>query len=294
MSTTTRRSILALTVTVVAGLGVAACDPYAGDRHDIVGRWQTRDGSTWIQFVSDGSAVTSSGATARWQVGDHHVYSLIGTVMGATQAAIVSLRDGRIELESNGSHYTLLPAAGPLAGIQDPHTILGPGNARDIWSTSVYSYAPQGGGPGGGLDDDRLRVGGFGDEYVSLVRFNLPDLRPHRTVLLDMYAGPADGSPTSMTLQRIAAPWSWRDGDRLWWRDLPTTASVPLPTLPSPARNAWFTVNITDLYNEWAFHPSSNFGLMLRPVQNNNNFNSFFSSNNVDVAHRPRLRFYDH
>jgi hypothetical protein len=44
---------------------------------------------------------------------------------------------------------------------------------KDVWTTSVYSYAPGGGGPGGGLDNDELKVGGWGDWYFSLLQFNL-------------------------------------------------------------------------------------------------------------------------
>jgi hypothetical protein len=40
---------------------------------------------------------------------------------------------------------------------------------QDIWTTSVYSYAPGGAGPGGGLADDVLKVGGWGDLYYSLL-----------------------------------------------------------------------------------------------------------------------------
>ena len=32
---------------------------------------------------------------------------------------------------------------------------------QDIWTTNTFSYAPGGGGPGGGLADDVLKVGGW-------------------------------------------------------------------------------------------------------------------------------------
>jgi hypothetical protein len=38
----------------------------------------------------------------------------------------------------------------------------GPGEGKDIWTTSVFSYTGAGGGPGGGLDDEWLQVGGWG------------------------------------------------------------------------------------------------------------------------------------
>src|SRR5579885_1784889 len=42
---------------------------------------------------------------------------------------------------------------------------------QDIWTTSVFSFTGGGGGPGGGLADDLLKVGGWGDEYYSLLQF---------------------------------------------------------------------------------------------------------------------------
>jgi hypothetical protein len=43
-----------------------------------------------------------------------------------------------------------------------------------LWITDTYSYAPGGGGPGGGLLDADLKVGGWGDWYFSLIKFELP------------------------------------------------------------------------------------------------------------------------
>lgn len=176
--------------------------------------------------------------------------------------------------------------------------------AKDIWTTSVYSYAPGGGGPGGGLDDDVLRVGGWGDFYHSLLQFDLTG-RPAQasSVILRLYNGlynPGNG-PTPMTLHRIAQFWDWRtqgtglDRLRLWWADRPPT--IPMgPTalrpaiLPAPVMDAFYDIDVTDLYNFWQSNPSENFGLELRPTLNNNNWN-FFSSFDYsgNPAQRPQL-----
>ena len=47
----------------------------------------------------------------------------------------------------------------------------GPGEGKDIWTTSVFCYCPEGGGPGGGLDNYELVVGGWGDDYYTLIEF---------------------------------------------------------------------------------------------------------------------------
>jgi alpha-tubulin suppressor-like RCC1 family protein len=165
----------------------------------------------------------------------------------------------------------------------------GPGQGKDIWTTSVYSYAPGGGGPGGGLDDDQLRVGGFGDLYYSLLQFNLSGLPNHaNAVVLRLYNNDRNPSPTGMYLDRIGQPWSWVD--RLWWADKPATTQWRTNSLPAPALNAWYEIDITDLYNGWQGGAFPNYGLQLRPTQNNNNYNSFYSSDYlVDPTLRPML-----
>ena len=44
----------------------------------------------------------------------------------------------------------------------------GPGEGKDIWTTSVFCYCPGGGGPGGGLNDHELVVGGWADPFTPL------------------------------------------------------------------------------------------------------------------------------
>lgn len=80
----------------------------------------------------------------------------------------------------------------------------GPGEGKDIWTTSVFSYAPGGGGPGGGLDNYQLKVGGWGDLYYSLIEFDLTALPTNITsVVLYLYNGYfGDHSSTGMYLDR--------------------------------------------------------------------------------------------
>ena len=181
----------------------------------------------------------------------------------------------------------------------------GPGQGKDIWTTSVFSFAPSGGGPGGGLDDDVLIVGGWGDLYYSLIQFNLSDpTLPRQTTSakLRLYsAGFPPFNPTPMTLRRITSFWDWRtqgtgsDRLRLWWADQPATIPVGSTTqrpsiLPAPAPGAFYDIDVTDLYNFWQASPTENFGLELRPVLNNSERNRFFSSDYViNPALRPQL-----
>jgi hypothetical protein len=176
------------------------------------------------------------------------------------------------------------PAPAPKADVQT--VVLDDRNAKDIWSTSVYSYAPGGGGPGGGLANDRLRVGGWGDEYVSLIRFDLPDVPCTSKVVLQLYNSNDSPSPTPANLEIITSSWSY--GDRLWWRDLPSMIPSDIGVLPAPSPNAWMSIDISRIFERWCRRTLPNYGLMLRPLLNNNNYDAFYSTRGAELF-RPRL-----
>ena len=157
--------------------------------------------------------------------------------------------------------------------------VLSDDNARSIWSTSVYSYTGKGGGPGGGLADDKLRVGGWGDQYVALLQFDLPSERIVRRALLRLKVKGEDSErqPTPMNVQVITRSWRWNDGDRLWWRNLPPSTLMMEAAAPGPAGST-YEIDITAIYNDWASGRHPNHGLILFPVLNNNNYSTFFST----------------
>ena len=171
----------------------------------------------------------------------------------------------------------------------------GPSTGKDIWVSSVYSYAPGGGGPGGGLDNDELRVGGWGDVYDSLIEFSdmsgLP--KSASSVSLYLFSAPSQaggGAPVEMSLDRIVEPWSWDRKDRLWWAKKPETVQWRQLALPAPHPNSWYKIDLTDLYNAWQSGVHPNYGIQLRPNANNNRFNKFYSSKYVaDPRLRPAL-----
>ena len=149
---------------------------------------------------------------------------------------------------------------------------------QDIWTTSVYSYAPGGGGPGGGLNDENLRVGGFGDEYRSLLRFNLsgaPAVATSATLRLYNTGTVLGGIPVSMNLDRVTSVWDWTtqpiaalspDNQRLWWANRPSFAQLSTSPLVAPAVGSYYDINVTGLYNSWQSGAMPNFGVQLRPT----------------------------
>jgi murein DD-endopeptidase MepM/ murein hydrolase activator NlpD len=169
---------------------------------------------------------------------------------------------------------------------------------KDIWTTSVFSYAPGGGGPGGGLDNEWLEVGGWGDLYYSLIEFDLTDLPLVATsARIELFVGQMKGvGTTEMYLDRVTEFWDWRiegtgsDRKRLWWADRPAAVLwIPSP-LPAPNVGQWYGIDITDLYNAWQTGTYQNYGVQLRPVSNDNRWNEFYSSNYTgDTSLRPRL-----
>ena len=166
--------------------------------------------------------------------------------------------------------------------------VLDSGNSKSIWTTSVYSYAPGGGGPGGGLDNDQLRIGGWGDEYWSLLQFDLssaPKLADRAT--LQLYNEESNATPTPFDVYVIDQDWGWTTGDRLWWRDRPTEMHRIL-SVSAPQSNSWVSIDITDVFNNWQ-SGNPNFGIALRPLFTNNNFDQFRSSKYADETYRPRL-----
>lgn len=173
----------------------------------------------------------------------------------------------------------------------------GPDTSQDIWTTSTFAYAPGQTYPGGGLADYRLRVGGWGDSYYSLLQFNLAGMPQQATsVKLNLFCfSNNNGSPVQMNLFRNTSPWDWRttgtgsDHERLWWADQPTVTPVSSSVI-APIAGNWYSVDVTSLYNDWQSGAVPNFGVELRPLAINNNWNEFCSSRYTDDATlRPNL-----
>lgn len=170
---------------------------------------------------------------------------------------------------------------------------------KDIWTTSVYSYAPSGGGPGGGLDNERLRVGGWGDSYQSLIWFDLKGL-PSKvsSARLRLFAVSHEGAAgaTPIFVDRVTEPWDWKsrgtgsDHDRLWWQDRPSAEQFGANSLPPPSPNDWYSIDLTELYNAWQRGDLPNYGLQLRPARNDNQWATFVSSDEESrTSLRPQL-----
>src|SRR6185369_4149568 len=80
-----------------------------------------------------------------------------------------------------------------------------PSQVKDLWTTSKYSNASGGGGKGGGLVNEELIVGGWGDKYYTLLQFDVDDMpQAVDSVSLQLFCFKSHGVGTvSMALDRI-------------------------------------------------------------------------------------------
>lgn len=147
----------------------------------------------------------------------------------------------------------------------------------DVWLSSAYY--------GGGQDNDHLRVGGWGDYYYGLIKFDISGLPPvASSAKIKLYAYPFPDtrfSPTSMYLDLVTSSWN----EQTKWSARPSYSN--LGTIPVPSLDAWYEIDVTDLYNAWQSGQYDNFGIQLRPTSNNAKMSSFYSS---DYVYNPALR----
>lgn len=162
----------------------------------------------------------------------------------------------------------------------------------DVWTTSVYSYAPGADRPGGGRDDDELRVGGWGDWYFTLIRFELPPVAIHQKAsFLVLYSKSSEGASVPLMLDRLITDWHFPKGERLWWKDRPGQRAISTEPLPAPKRNFWYVVELTEIIDEWRAHNFNNYGIQLRPTHDFGSFATFVSSDAADKTKIPNLIF---
>ncbi len=273
-------------------------------------------GSGAVTFAGTGGQLTLSGIAMPFEVISGFASGDTIDLAGAAFAAggSVNLTSGNVlqVVESgqdydlkldpsqnfSGTHFQLTSDGSTGTNITTVTQIVVAPPDQDIWTTSQFSFAPGGGGPGGGLANDTLTVGGWGDLYYSLVKFNLTSLPTQASKvelrLFDMDSG--GGTPTGLNLYQITQDWNWQtqgtgsDHARLWWADQPTTTLASGGgSLAAPTAGSYYYIDITNLYNAWQSGALPNYGLELTPTSNNNNFDDFASSRNANQAYQPAL-----
>ncbi|MGK5094520.1 LamG-like jellyroll fold domain-containing protein [Deltaproteobacteria bacterium TL4] len=131
-----------------------------------------------------------------------------------------------------------------------------------------------------------LPTGGWGDQYYSLLKFNLTSLPEHATsAKIYLYSIQTGGNGvTPLYLDQVTSSWN----DTTTWSTKPT--SINLSELSAPIPNEWYELDITELYNKWKSGGATNHGIQLRPKNTWNYWNNFYSSNYMDdPSLRPKL-----
>jgi murein DD-endopeptidase MepM/ murein hydrolase activator NlpD len=255
----------------------------------------TRTGGTAAFSVnyatSDGTATTGSGdynaATGTLNFGSGvstQTFSIV--VNGDTLVESSELFFATLNTPTNGAVIT--DATGQVT-IQNDDVQVGqntitlkPGSEGvDVWINSAFSPF--------GADDGLLRVGGWGDIYDSLIKFDLPTNLTQGQVTsatLRMYnSGSNSGTATGMNVDIVNTAWdeSYRwGGGNLALTNLATTAAPAL---------GWIEIDVSSAVAGWLSNPSTNFGLQFSPLLNSNNFNFFISSDAIGelAQYRPEL-----
>ena len=133
----------------------------------------------------------------------------------------------------------------------------------DLWFGSVYNTTPS--------HDYQLRIGGWGDTYQTLLRFDLSGLpRTADAAYVWLYYFNS-GTPTNINWYLVTNQWQ---SGTVGSSTEPSGAFVGATA--APAAVGWYKVNVTSFYNQWRL--GGNYGFQLKPVSNNNNYTTFYSS----------------
>lgn len=169
---------------------------------------------------------------------------------------------------------------------------------QDIWTTSYYAFTgPPGATPGGGQANPDLVVGGWGDLYYSLLKFDLNGLPQNvDKAQVQLYKKHEGGNRTPFSVLQITSSWDWTkqgtgaDRKRLWWSDQPSTVAYS-EGFQSPSDDGTYTyIDVTGLYKGWKSGLITNEGIELRPQFANNNYTTrFASSREINPLLRPAL-----
>ncbi|MCW5553206.1 MAG: peptidoglycan DD-metalloendopeptidase family protein [Verrucomicrobiae bacterium] len=168
----------------------------------------------------------------------------------------------------------------------------GPEDGQDIWTTSWYSNGTNTVGANG-IANETLQVGGWADYYHVYLKFNLTGLPSHASsAVIELYSFTGWHSGfvnVSMNLDRVTQDWEAIFATTIMkWVDQP--AAVNVRTIPAAAKDSWYSIDVTDLYNAWQAGTYPNHGIALRPTGNANQWNYFWSSRYmVDPNLRPKL-----
>ena len=159
----------------------------------------------------------------------------------------------------------------------DVNIITGVQHIWDGWITSVYYGKVL-------IRDDKLQVGGYGDEYRSYIRFDttgLPKTVTRAVLNLRPYSRGDDSTPTGAKISVVTGNWT----PSMAWNSQPPATF--LSNLLAPRIGQWWATTITDTFNGW--QSGNNYGLVFSPLSTTNNFNVLRTSRYASDSDRPAI-----
>ncbi len=133
--------------------------------------------------------------------------------------------------------------------------------------------------------DNKLQIGGWGDTYLSLIRFDLTGLPKNAdAAYLCLWALPSGAAnPSQVSLWPITSPWH---PDTVGWNNFPSTSQGYLWAVSSTV-NAWRAYPIISWYNEWRNGTRPDNGILIWPYNNaHDNVERFdkFASSRIETS----------
>ncbi len=145
-----------------------------------------------------------------------------------------------------------------------------------------------------GMNDEMLKVGGWGDNYYSLIKMPVHLRVPDASRIIINKATMnfqsfGSQNPTPMKKGIVMRDWTETSWDDHWGLTARLTGLVPAPSVNSGK----YTFDISYEYFNWLISRYENYGLILVPEKTNNYFNYFRSSKNIQSL-RPYIEvFYE-
>jgi hypothetical protein len=228
-----------------------------------------------VDWTVDGQIFANSGQV--FSFANHGLGNGTYTVTARAYDPTDWVRDSRNDLEETVTWHVVEDSAGGTTITLQPGA-----EGQDLWITNTFTYNDD-----YGVDNEQLKVGGWGDVYDSLIKFDLSAVHASHvsSATLKLYSlGDSGSTPTGISVENLQRSWDETYG---WFsyggvRGNPTSDPANLTyqhlsTVDAPGVG-WITIDITAAVNSWLADPASNNGLLLRPLSTNNNFDFFVSS----------------
>lgn len=151
-------------------------------------------------------------------------------------------------------------------------------HVRSGWLGSYYNQTL--------VRDDKLQVGGWGDQYRTFLKFDIDGLPKNiNQAALWLWSYPRGDNSTSTPIAMCKVGSAWDTG--VTWNTQPSFPLCWGYYSVSTTNPPWWSLGVTTWYNEWKNSVTVNNGVMLFPQYTDNRFDMFRSTSYSDFASDP-------